>query len=48
METIGYPRGTPVDQLIEKFSKQDNISYLYVTHNLQSGCVTYKKEKMII
>ena len=45
METIGHPHGTPADRLISEISKQDDISYLYVTHDLQSGFVTHKKEK---
>ena len=48
METIGYPHGTTVDCLITEFSKQDDISYIYVTHDVQSGFVTHKKEKMMI
>ena len=46
METIGQPHGsTPVDCLIADFSKQNNISYLHVTHDVQYGCVTNKKKK---
>ena len=44
MKTIGHPRDTPVDRLIADFSKQDEISYLYATHDLQSSFVTYVKE----
>ena len=39
---IGHPHGTAVDCFITEFSKQDDISCLYVTHNVQSGFVTYK------
>ena len=45
METIGQPHGTVVDCLIAELSNQNNISYLYVTHDLQSGFVAHKKEK---
>ena len=43
MKTIGYPRGITVDRFIAEVSKQDGISYLYVTHNLQPVFVTHKK-----
>ena len=36
---------TPIDCLIAEFLKQNGISYLCVTHNVQYGFVTYKKEK---
>ena len=45
METIENPHGTPVDRLIDEFSKQDDISYPCVTHDLHSGGVTHKKKK---
>ena len=45
VEKIGHTRGTPVDWLIADFSKQDDISYLYITHDLQSSFVTHKKAK---
>ena len=45
MDTIGHPYGTVVDCLVAEFSKKDDISYLFVTHDLQSGFVTHKKEK---
>ena len=35
----------PVDRLIVVFSKQNDISYLYVTHDITFGFVTHKKEK---
>ena len=34
IETSGHPRGTPIDCLITEFSKQNDISYLYVTHDV--------------
>ena len=36
---------TPVDHLIAEFSNKKDISYLYVTHDVQSRFVTHKKEK---
>ena len=48
IKIIGQPRGTAVDRLIVEFSKQYDISYLYVTHDVKSGFVTHKKEKMMI
>ena len=45
METIGHSHSTPVDRLVAEFLKQDDISYLYVTHAIQSGFVTRRKEK---
>ena len=45
MQTIGQPYGTHVDRLIVWFLKQNDISYLFVTHDVQSGFVTHKKEK---
>ena len=44
MNTIGHPYGTAIYCLIAEFSKQDDISYLYVTHDVQSGFVTHKKD----
>ena len=44
METIVHPHGTTVDRLIAEFSNQDYISYLYITHGVQSGFVTHTKE----
>ena len=34
IETIGHPRGTAVDRLIAELSKQNDISYIYVTHDV--------------
>ena len=45
IETIGHPLGTPIDYLIVEFPNQNHIIYLYVTHDLQSRCVTHNKEK---
>ena len=45
IETTGHPHGTPVDCLIIQLSNQKDISYLYVTHDVQSGFVTRKKKK---
>ena len=35
----------PIDFPIADFSKKTDISYLYVTHNVQSRCLTHKEEK---
>ena len=43
IETIGKPHGTAFDYLIADFLKQNDISYLYGTHDLQSGFVTHEK-----
>ena len=45
MEKIGHPHGAYADRLGADFSKQDDISYLYSTHNVQSRFVTHKKEQ---
>ena len=45
MDTVEKSHGTPVDHLIVEFSMLNGMSYLYVTHDVQSGFVTYKKEK---
>ena len=45
METIGRHHGTVIDRLVAEFSKQDDISYLYVTHDMQSEFISHKKEK---
>ena len=37
--------GTPIDYLIAEFSKQNDISYLYVTHDVQSGFVAHNNTK---
>ena len=48
IETVVQPYGMAVDSLIAEFSKQNNISYLYDTHDVQSGLVTHKNEKTMI
>ena len=45
MKTTGHPRSTAIDSIIAEFSKKNNISYIYVTHDVHSGFVTHKKEK---
>ena len=45
IKTVGQPHGTAVDRFIAEFSKQDDISCLYVTHDVQFGFVTHKKER---
>ena len=37
------PYGTPVERLINDFQKRDDISYIYVTHSINSGFVTHYK-----
>ena len=44
-DTIGQPHGPAIDYLITEFSKRNDISYLYVTHDLQFGFVTHKKDE---
>ena len=34
METSEHPRGTAVDRLVAESPKQDNISYLYGSHDM--------------
>ena len=48
IKTIEHPHGTNDDHFIAEFSKKEDISYLYITHDVQSGFVTHKKEKMMI
>ena len=45
MGKIGQPRGTAISCLIAEFSNQNDISYLYVPHDVQSWSVNHKKEK---
>lgn len=40
-----YPVGTAVDRLLKIFSSLHNVSYVYVTHNMNSGFVTCRKTK---
>ena len=44
MKTIGQPYDTPIDRFITDFSKKNDIIYLHVTHEIQSGIVTHKKK----
>ena len=44
MAKIRQPSGTIVDCLVAEFSEKDDISYLYVTHDLQPRYVSHKKE----
>ena len=48
IKKTGQPHGTSVNCLIAEFSKQDEVNYLYFTHDVQAGLVTYKKEKTMI
>ena len=37
--------GTPVERLIALFSMRNDVSFIYVMHGINSGCVTYRKNK---
>ena len=39
------PYGTPVDKLIAEFGLKKDVSFCYVLHDINSGFVTYKKNK---
>ena len=45
MEIVRHSHGAAVDCVITEFSKQNDINYLYVTHDVQSGFVTHKKKR---
>ena len=45
MNNTSQPHSTAVDCLIADISNQNDISYLYITHDVASRCVTHKKEK---
>ena len=36
-----HPYGTEVDQLINEFKEKDDVSFIYVLHNKNTGFVTY-------
>ena len=40
-----HPYGSSVDKLISLFKGMDNVSYVYIMHNVESGFVTYRKNK---
>ena len=44
-DTSKTPYGTPVDKLIQSFSKKSDVSFTYVLHDYESGFVTYRKNK---
>ena len=44
-EVSKSPAGTAVDQLIAQFSVMTDVSFIYVKHDMNSGFVTYKKNK---
>ena len=39
------PFGTPADKLIAEFKSKDDVSFIYVTHDVKSGFVTCKARK---
>ena len=43
--TSDLPYGTPVECLIAEFSKKPDVSFVYVTHDLNSGFVTSQKRR---
>ena len=44
-QTSKLPYGTPVEQLIAEFQLKKDVSFCYVLHDMNSGFVTYKKNK---
>ena len=44
-EASDLPYGTPVDKLIAEFQLKKDVSFCYVLHDMNSGFVTYKKNK---
>ena len=43
--TVNTPYGTPVDKLIYHFTNKKDVSFMYVMHDMNSGFVTYRKNK---
>ena len=43
--TCDLPYGTSVEQLITKFTKKHDVSFVYVTHDVKSKFVTYQKHR---
>ena len=43
--TSDLPYGTPVERLIAEFSKKTDVSFVYVTHDINSGFVTCQKRR---
>ena len=37
--------GTPAESLIALFSMRGDVSFTYVMYDINSGCVTYRKNK---
>ena len=44
-DTVKEPYGTPIDKLIHYFSNKRDVSFMYVMHDMDSGFVTYRKNK---
>ena len=44
-DTLKKPYGTPIDKLINYFSNKRDVSFMYVMHDMDSGFVTYRKNK---
>ena len=43
-DAVSQPFGTPVERLIYDFKNRDDISFIYVTHSINSGFVTHYKD----
>ena len=39
------PYGSPVDRLIALFTARNDVSFVYITHHMESGYVTHRKNK---
>ena len=39
------PYGSSVDKLLAEFKTREDVSFIYVTHDVQSGFVTHKTSK---
>ena len=44
-ETASNPYGTPIDKMINYFNQKKDVSFMYVMHDMDSGFVTYRKNK---
>ena len=44
-ETVSNPYGTPIDKMIQYFTHKKDVSFMYVMHDMNSGFVTYRKNK---
>ena len=44
-DTTSTPYGTPIDKMMHYFAQKKDVSFMYVMHDMDSGFVTYRKNK---